>query len=353
LNQYKSILCLLFVMANSIYESTAQDTLSSCNCGGTEYNAPIGVMFAYGHLKDEWMVSYRYMNMMMYGNLMNSNKVSNELIYQNYLMAPDKMNMQMHMIMVMYGLSDKITLMGMINYTSNSMKMSMMHGNSHMGNMNMPNAEMDAYSRNYGFGDSKIYGMYNFLNNNDHQVLLNLGISIPTGSISHKGNGMNEEQKYSYSLQTGTGVFSVLPGITYTGNRSSYSWGTQFTSDIKTGKNAAGYKIGNEFILTGWLTRNWNDWLSNSIRVSGKTTGRIHGYDREIAVYRTVEPDADVNNSGGENMNAFAGINFLIPQGFLRGNRIGVEYGFPIYQCVNGIQMKSRAMINAGWEYSF
>jgi hypothetical protein len=335
----------------------AQDTSSSCNCSPRPgYHAPIGVMIDHAHLKGAWMVSYRYMSMNMNGNLMGANRVSAERVYQSYLMAPDKMAMNMHMLMIMYGVTDKITVMGTVNYISKSMDMSMMMSmmSGHSGSMNMSQAEMHDHLATGGMGDIQLYGLYKLLDRKEHEILLNAGLNIPAGSISKKGNSsLGEDQKYSYSMQTGSGTFSVLPGITYTGNRRSYFWGTQISSDIKTGRNTSGYRWGNELTMTGWLARNWNDWFSSSIRISGRADGKIRGFDREIAVFRTADPDADVNNSGGQRINAHVGINFVFPRGILTGNRIGLEYGLPVYQNLNGIQMSSKALFNAGWQYAF
>ena len=335
----------------------AQDTISFCNCSPRPgYHAPMGVMIDHAHIKGAWMVSYRYMSMNMQGNLMGADRISDEKVYQSYLMAPDKMAMNMHMLMIMYGVSDRITVMGMVNYISKSMDMSMMMNGGHSGsmNMNMSQTEMHDHLTTGGLGDIQLYGLYKLLDGDKHEILLNAGLNIPAGSISRKGNSLlGESHKYSYSMQTGTGTFSVLPGITYTGNGRSYFWGTQLSSDIKTGRNSSGYKWGNELGMTGWLARNWNDWLSSSIRISGRATGKIKGFDREIAIFRTSDPDADVNNSGGQRINAYVGINFVIPSGILTGNRIGLEYGLPVYQNLNGIQMSSKGLINAGWQYAF
>jgi hypothetical protein len=355
--QLKKSLFFLTLIICFLPLAKGQDTVSHCSCSSRKHFAPIGVMLDHGHSKGEWMISYRYMKSLMHGNLTGVNEVNNGDPYQGYLMIPDKMKMQMHMVMVMYGLSDKITLMGMVNYVSNSMDMTMkMNGQSQMGAMTMAMTEdeMHEVTRTNGLGDIKIYGLYKLLNNENYQISLNTGISLPTGGISRSGNSpMAGDRRYSYSMQTGTGSFSVIPGITYTGNNAEISWGSQVYSDFKTGKNKAGYKWGNELVLTSWLSRNWNKWLSNSLRIEGRATGKIKGFDPNIAGYRLIDPDADVNNSGGQRVSAYAGIGFVIPKGILSGNRLAVEYGLPVYQNLYGVQVKAKAIINAGWQYSF
>jgi hypothetical protein len=162
-----------------------------------------------------------------------------------------------------------------------------------------------------------------------------------------------ETQKLTYCMQTGTGTWGILPGMTYTGQSNEFSWGVQVTSDIKVSKNVAGYKFGDGLNLTGWLSHSWNRWISNSLRVGGNAMRRINGYDRETSVYRNVDPTANIANSGGELLSAYLGLNFLIPNGILKGNRLGVEYGIPFYQNMNGLQMNTKSILNAGWQYAF
>src|SRR4051794_38916947 len=94
-----------------ITDSTNDKTCGpSCTCSkGTQ--TPQGVMTDHIHAKGEWMLSYTYMNMMMQGNNTGTAHVSDNDVYRQYMMAPATMSMQMHMAMVMYGVTDKLTLM--------------------------------------------------------------------------------------------------------------------------------------------------------------------------------------------------------------------------------------------------
>ncbi len=68
-------------------------------------NAPIGIMGDHYHGAGSLMFSYRYMYMNMEGNRAGSVKVSDSHIFQNnYMMAPQNMDMQMHMFGAMYGM---------------------------------------------------------------------------------------------------------------------------------------------------------------------------------------------------------------------------------------------------------
>ena len=88
-------------------------------------HAPIGVMADHQHQKGEWMISYRYMGMAMDGNRDGSDRLSRSEVLLNgtgdYRVAPTEMDMEMHMLGVMYAPSDKYTLMLMVPYLSSEM----------------------------------------------------------------------------------------------------------------------------------------------------------------------------------------------------------------------------------------
>ena len=61
---------------------------------------------------------------------------------------------------------------------------------------------------------------------------------------------------------------------------------------------------------------------------------------------------ADTNNSGGTYINSGLGFNILIPKGQLKNVRFGLEYSRPIYQKLNGIQLKRKEAITFGLQYA-
>jgi len=362
MDKYTKFICALAVVLCITAQLKAQDSVT-CNCARPDYHAPIGVMIDHGHKKGEWMLSYRLMDMNMQGNKMGAESISSAQVSQRYAMYANLMNMQMHMLMAMYGLTNKITLMAMVNYTYNTMSMGMtsttmnMSGSGSTMVMTMTTNSMQSSSNAFGFGDTKLYVLYSLLNKPNHQILLSGGISIPTGSVNIKNNSamteMGESPKASYNMQTGTGTFGILPGVTYTGQCSSFSWGAQAVTDIKLGTNSAGYRLGNEYNLNLWLAHKWTNWISNSIRVNGDAVGKIVGYDQWLRDYGySYDPTANTANYGGFRSSVLVGVNIL-PKGFMTGNQFSLEAGVPFYQNVNGIQMNTRLLVNAGWGYTF
>jgi hypothetical protein len=328
---------------------------SSCNyfCCPTD-RTPVGIMMSHIHKKGEWMASYRFMNVNMKDNLSGSNKISDDLIYQNYLMTPRKTSMDMHMLMLMYGLSNKISIMAMVNYNSMSMNMAMLPGTM----MNMPGMNMDpnttsTTTRSSHFGDTKINVLYGILNSAHNHILLSAGVSLPTGSTHIKGDreSMYPNSRVPYSMQTGSGTVDLSPSATYLFERNSFTWGTQATSVIRTSYNSIGYKMGNELAVNSWLAYQWSRWTSNSIRLEGTTAGAIQGRDATVA--SILEPAANPTNYGGQKINAYLGLNFYFRNGILNNNRLAVEYGVPLYQYVNGIQSGIGNTLYVGWQVKF
>ena len=89
---------------------------------------PIGVMGDHRHHEGELMLSYRYMQMQMEGNLIGEDSVSPDTIATTVpnrffgrpmqpptlRIVPTEMSMEMHMLSAMFGVTDTVTLMGMV-----------------------------------------------------------------------------------------------------------------------------------------------------------------------------------------------------------------------------------------------
>ena len=181
-------------------------------------HAPISVMGDHRHEMGEWMVSYRYMSMNMKGLLKGSNSVAPTMMATGFMphMLPTEMTMDMHMFGTMYAISNKWTLMGMVHYLDNE--------------MSMPMGKMDSK----GIGDSKIAGLYELAQGDSgRRIHLNLGLSLPTGSIDEKYDG----QILGYGMQLGSGTYDFHPAITYLAQTENYSYGAQLGGILRIGEN--------------------------------------------------------------------------------------------------------------------
>ena len=105
-------------MITSTFNLLCQSEMTSCDesCHCINNLTPAGVMVSHVHPKNEWMLSYRFMDMAMLGVLSGTKKMDELDVFNLYLMNSKKMRMDMHMLMGMYGLTDRLTAMVMLNY---------------------------------------------------------------------------------------------------------------------------------------------------------------------------------------------------------------------------------------------
>jgi len=333
------------------------DTTKKCltQCCKSDY-APVGTMISGLHPKRKFMFSYRFMSMQMNSKRSGTQNVTDGEVFVNYLMSPQQMRMDMHMIMAMYGLSNKITLMAMVNYHVLTMNMTMLPTGSmgdmmHSGHNHTDNMSMEMKTN--GIGDTKLYMLYDLFSKNGNQFVLSSGVSIPTGSIQNTGNieNMYASSRLPYAMQLGSGSFEISPGITWLKYKGFFSASIQATSIIRTNNNIVGYKLGNEIAANAWIAYQLSQWLSASIRTEATMVGKIQGIDPTL--YAGNEPAANSNNYGGEKLNAYGGINVYFNNKLIRNHRLSVEYGVPLYQNLIGIQSALTSTLFAGWQIAF
>jgi hypothetical protein len=291
------------------------------------------------HGSGEWMISYRYMHMEMKGSRSGTDRISTPDILSQFMMAPLEMSMDMHMLGIMYAPSDKLTLMGMTSQIEKEMSMQTRMG-------------MNFTTRTSGVGDTKLSGLYKIWTHDDQQIHLNFGFSLPTGSIDERGNTpMGANQKLPYPMQLGSGSFDLLPGITYLGKKDPYSWGAQLSTVLRLDENDNNYRFGNRTKMTGWVSTVLTHWLSGSLRINAESWGNIHGADSELnpMMAQTTNPSLQ----GGERIDILAGLNFLGQDGLLKGHRLSLEFGVPLYQKLDGPQMETDWTSTLGYQYAF
>ena len=316
--------------------------------------APAGIMNDHVHKKGEWMISYSYMNTYMAGNQQSTSKISEDQVFQNYFGSPTAMTMQMHMLMGMYGITDRLTAMATVAYQYTYMAMDMNPTmQMHMADGGpMPMANMTTNTS--GIGDTKLYAFYKASESKLGAIVIGCGLSIPTGSIEQKSQTINgDTAKTAYCMQNGSGSFGILPSVTYKGQVRNCSWGISEYATIYTGANADGYQLGNQYTLTGYTGYKFGKYISLSVRASITNTGSIKGYDPAIAVYAQNDPTANTANAGGTIANIYGGANIYLPSGLFRGLRLTIEYGAPFYQNLNGTQMTTVNSLTASLAYQF
>lgn len=327
-----------------------QHTKSCFECCRPDAFAPAGVMTDHVHPKGEFGIAYGFMFSESKGNVEGTNSLSDEQIYYNkgYMMAPHIMRMQMHMLMPMYGITNRLTAMAMVMYNVNKMNMHMLPMTS------MPGMAMDTYndmptsSQSSGLSDTKLYLLYNLLGDCMHRLVVSGGVSIPTGKINASGatlQGSNDV--LPYNMQLGSGTFNALPGVVYAGQTYHLNFGAALSSNIKTGANNSNYRWGNEYSFSPWFAYKIQSWASISIRAEYYRMDAIQGYDKAIHLSSGNDPSANVLNYGmQQRAGIYGGINLFAPSSCFKGMRLMAEYGLPVYNKMAGLQMPAKSFFN-------
>jgi hypothetical protein len=302
-------------------------------------SSPIGVMGTHAHMQGNWMFSYRFMRMDMDGNRDGSDRVSTNKVLKDYMVAPESMTMDMHMLDAMYGVNDDVTVMLMVPYLD-----------AEMDHVTRTGAKFT--TRTNGIGDVKLSSLINLQKWKGGQLNLNAGISIPTGSIDEKDDtpaGAN--QHLPYPMQLGSGTYDLMPGLTYLGNSDALSWGAQGIGTFRLSDNDNDYSLGDRFNLTTWIARNWTSQFSSSLRVNGEWWSNIDGSDRKLSpMAPNMVPTADPNKRAGRRFDLLVGASFSPASGWFAGQTIATEFGAPVYQNLDGPQLETDWTVTVGWQ---
>ena len=313
----------------------AQDNLWSSS--RPDGHAPISVMGDHLHKKGEFMLSYRFMQMKMEGNLSSSESISNVDIYQNYMVAPQAMHMKMHMLGFMFAPSNKLTLLLMVNYLNNDMDLITKMG-------------VDFTTKSSGLSDLKLGGLLKLWNKNKQTLHANFGLSLPTGNIDQRDDTpMAANSPLAYPMQLGSGTVGPFLGGTYLDQGNKSSWGIQSVFDFKLGENAEGYTRGNRFNFISWYSLKLTKNISISSSLSYSKITKIKGKDPDLNPM--MMPLFNTLNSGRTQFDLGLGTNLYFPK--LKGIRFSAEVKKPLSQSVSGIQMKNKLCAVFGVQYAF
>ena len=295
---------------------------------------PFGVMMT--GQAGRWMISYQFMFEDMDGSRSGMDEISVSQILKRFPMAPTDMTMRMHMLMAMYAPTDKLTLSAMLPFVRKEMGNVMVDG-SHF------------VERTDGIGDVELRAAYSVFQTSDHrhQLLLNGGLGLPTGSIDETMDGFQLE----YCMQPGSGTVSLLPGLTYLGQAMPWGWGADFNPIVRVGRNDRGWRLGNRYETRAWGARQITSFVSLWAGLSGAYWGDVHGSDPGLDP--TSEQTADPNLYAGKTLNALCGLTVRPPIKPLKGQQVFVEAKVPLVQSLDGPQLQDSWTISAAWQWEF
>ena len=294
---------------------------------------------AHWHWQDDWMVGYQYMHMQNQGYKQGPTSVSNEQVLKQFPTIHTSMTMDMHMLMLMYGPNNDVTLMVTLPY----LDMSMDH---------LTSAGKTYRTFSSGFGDLRISPIISVYDEYPHRIQVEAGVSFPTGSITQQDQTPTGLQQLEYKMQTGSGTIDLQPALTYLGQNDDMSWGAQLRGTVRTGRNSRGYRQGDMIEFTTWWSPTVAENFSPAIRIDAMSWGNVRGQDPQLNP--SGNPESAPYLQGGSQINLLFGVNFstdLDDQG--RGHRFSIEGGFPIYQNLNGPQLRESWRLGGAWNWTF
>lgn len=310
--------------------------------------APIGVIGDHTlEAGGQFLISYRYNSIMADGMRDGTGDVGTNEVLQNFTYAPTNMQSQRHMALIEYGVTDDLTILGMLPYVN-------------IGIDQVTSTGDKIFNRAVDPGDIIFQALYVLWRGDRQQVHLNLGMQFPLGvQESDRFPPTPTSPDKGYPLQISSGTYDFMPGLTYRGQNDDWTWGVQGTGMIRFGLNNQDYKFGNRFQLTGWAARKLSDNLSLSARLDSNIWANVFGAYPQLnqALTPTNRPDYQ----GGRRIDILFGANFYLPGrdlpssvgDYLPSQWFSVEGGVPVYQSLMGPQLKTSWIITAGWNLRF
>jgi len=302
-------------------------------------HAPIGVMGDHIHKKGEWMLSYRFAYMRMKGNRDGTRRLSNQEVLQDFMVTPTDMDMYMHMFGAMYAPTDWVTVMITLPWIQKSM--------DHLTGMGQ-----GFTTTTNEIGDFKTMGLFRLFENEHHEAHLNFGMSWPTGPILATDETPAGSVVLPFPMQTGSGTFDMIPGLTYNGKSDRLSWGAQVLGTYRIGQNTADYTASDRVDFSSWLAVPWTNWISTSGRVAVHWWSD-YGGDQVRAPPPPTIPTARPDLRGGTSIDLLGGVNLYVPLGPLGRHRFAIEAGAPVEQWLDGPQLETDWKVIVGWQKAF
>jgi Protein of unknown function (DUF3570) len=341
------------------HDTQAHQTHQAHQHGGA---LPAGVMNGHMlHKAGEFMFGYSYMHARTGGDILHGDNVASDqqIVTQgcsddiNCRFAPSYMNMNMHMLHIMYAPTDWMNLMLMPKFVDMNMNLRELEGRPPP----QPGVHEHSGAAGHttgGVGDTVMSSLVKLFNVPGHRMHLGLGFSAPTGD-----SGLEFRRVFQidgglvhFGMQLGSGTWDFLPSLTYAGDYRRWSWGAQLNGVKRMeDQNESGYRLGDIFQATSWGGYRLTNWLSASVRGIYTVQGDIHG-DFNDFNGRAGPMDFPANH-GGQFWDLGFGVNAAVPRGKFVGNELSFEWLQPIRDEVNGYRLERKSALAATWRYHF
>jgi hypothetical protein len=237
----------------------------------------------------------------------------------------------------MKGLTEDFTFMAMASYLKKDMLL-----------RNVSGATFNTGSE--GLGDTKLSIIDNLNRYGYSGWSTMVTLSLPTGSTSREDNTpLGANTRLPYPMQLGSGTYDVTPAVTYQCQCYGVDVGSQVYATFRIGDGEEDYRLGNQFGLKAWAGKAWTEAFSTGVNLSWVSQSGISGADAKLNPNMVVTADSE--NTGFNK--ASLGFDASYKPAILNGLELVGAYEEPIYEKVDGIQMKSQRMLTLGLRQVF
>ena len=291
---------------------------------------PIDVLGSHIHLKGEFMIGYQFRYMHM-----DQMSLSDQ---SGFMVTPTQMDMQMHMLDFMYGVTDKLTFMVMMPY-------------SHLSMDHITQTNRHFSTTSSGIGDIQVMSHFVLSREAQHYWISGLGVSLPTGSINKKDDTpAGENQQLPYPMQLGSGTIDAVGGLTYIFQQSDWIFGTLAKGRYRLGKNQNQYRFGHTAHAASWVSWRVREWFAPTVQISTHWRGDIKSADPSLnpRMVPTAVPDLQSNFY----ISLGPTVNFYVPNGALEGHRLSLQGSTPVYNPGNDNPLEEGTAITLSWQWT-
>jgi len=210
-----------------------------------------------------------------------------------------------------------------------------------------------------GIGDFSVFSQYKFLDALGSSGKFGIGVSFPTGSINAVGDtpraGSGTLERLPYTMQIGSGTYDILAALSYEKIVGHWAYGANASATIRTGRNANNYRLGNNIGLD--ISAQYKAWkrVQPTLFASIRKTKQIVGRDESLANISAPFPFGasitDPGNFGGTKVKIGTKVKFCISKDC--GFSIALKGSLPLYQNLNGIQLREKFNLSSAVNFSF
>jgi len=306
-------------------------------------HAPIGLLGDLTLSSGDILVSYRYTRSTFEGLRAGGSLFSFDDAFDlDFTVIPAELTMESHEVELRYGLTDNLSLSGVVPFRFKEMT-----------NLTDDGATF-FLTDSKDLGDVEVRALYDLFEVGEYRGHLSLGMSFPTGEIRDRDLtplSFPQVTRLPFAMQNGSGSWDILSALGFSAQNEVATVGAQGEAVIRIGENPRHYQLGNRFSGSAWASYMLNDWLSASARLHVESWEDIDGSEPDTDP--TADLSADPFLTGGSRTYLPFGINILLREGPLAGVRMAVEWQYVISEDLHGPQLSQDSGLIIGWQYEF